>query len=110
MRLSRTSPIWVLGPTIGAYMPGDSERRRYYPDRESVPLSQVVREAIEAHEHSKLSTDELALYDHINPEAIDMLFQDTADVDVSVQINLTNVTVSVWSDGGVDVRVTEKIE
>lgn len=39
-----------------------------------------------------------------------MLFSDTAGVDVSVQINLTNVTVSIWSDGGVDIRVSDKVE
>lgn len=90
-------------------MDSDPERRRYYPDNEEVSLSQIVREAIEAHDASSVSPDELQLYDHINPTAIDMLFQDTADVDISVQINLTNVTVSIWSDGGVDVRVTNKI-
>jgi len=86
------------------------ERRRYYPVEENVPLSEAVREAIEAHEDSTLNPDELDLYDSINPEAIDMLFMDTEDVDVSVQINLTNVTVSIWSDGGIDIRVTDRIE
>lgn len=38
------------------------ERRRYYPDEENVPLSEAVRQAIEAHEHSSLDTDELQLY------------------------------------------------
>lgn len=56
-----------------------------------------------------MNPDELQLYNHINPDAIDMLFQDTADVDVSVQIRLANVTVSIWSDGGVDIRVTDTI-
>ncbi len=77
---------------------------------ENVPLSEAVREAVEAHESSALSPDEFRLYDHINPEAIDMLFTDTADIDISVTINLTNVTVSIWSDGGVDIRVTDRIE
>lgn len=84
------------------------ERRRYYPD-EDIPLSEAVREAVEAHEDTSVSADELYLYDHINPEAIDMLFKETTDVDISVQINLTNVTVSIWSDGGIDIRVTDKV-
>jgi hypothetical protein len=90
-------------------MAEDPERRRYYPEEENVPLSEAVREAIEAHEDSSLSADELELYENINPEALDILFRDTADVDVSIQINLTNITVSIWSDGGVDIRVTEKL-
>lgn len=86
------------------------ERRRYHPGEEDVPLSVAVREALEAHENTSLSADELQLYNRINPDAIDSLFADTAGVDVSVQINLTNVSVSIWSDGGVDIRVTDKLE
>ena len=89
-----------------------SERRRYYPDEDNVPLSTAIYEAIDAHEDASLTRDELDLFQHVNPEAIDMLFRDSVDgeVDISVQFNLTNVTVSVWSDGGIDIRVTEKIE
>lgn len=81
-------------------MDEDPERRRFYPDDENVPLSVAVREAIEPHESTSLSADEIQLYNHVNPNAIDSLFEDTADVGVSVQINLTFVTVSIWSDGG----------
>jgi hypothetical protein len=89
-----------------------SERRRYYPDEDNVPLSTAIYEAIDAHEDASLTKDELDLFQHVNPEAIDMLFRDSVDgeVDISVQFNLTNVTVSVWSDGGIDIRVTEKME
>jgi hypothetical protein len=89
-----------------------SERRRYYPDEDNVPLSTAIYEAIDAHEDASLTRDELDLFQHVNPEAIDMLFRDSVDgeVDISVQFNLTNVTVNVWSDGGIDIRVTEKME
>jgi hypothetical protein len=89
-----------------------SERRRYYPDEDNVPLSTAIYEAIDAHEDASLTRDELDLFQHVNPEAIDMLFRDSVDgeVDISVQFNLTNVTASVWSDGGIDIRVTEKME
>lgn len=86
------------------------KRRTYYPEEENTPLSEAVLEAVEAHEHTSLSADEFSLYEHINPDAIDMLFTDTADVDVSVQINLDNVTVSIWSDRGIDIRVTDRLE
>lgn len=90
-------------------MDSHPERRRYYPDEENVPLSEVVREALEAHESASLSADELDLYDSVNPEAIDDLFRNTDDVDVTVRIELTNVTVSIWEDGGIDVRVTDDV-
>lgn len=87
----------------------DPERRRYYPDEEDTPLSQTVLEAVEAHEDSELVADEFQLFDHVDPDAIDMLFRDSAGLDVTVQFTLTNVTVSIWSDGGVDVRVTDRV-
>ena len=88
------------------------ERRRYYPDDEDVPLSAAIYEAIGAHDEATLENDEFGLYEHVNPEAIDMLFTDTTgdDIDISVQFNLTNVTVAVWSDGGIDIRVSEKMD
>ncbi|RDI72855.1 HalOD1 output domain-containing protein [Halopelagius longus] len=86
------------------------ERRRYYPDDEDIALSEVVLEAVQAHENASFEDDEFPLYDHIHPDAIDMLFKDTSGVDVSVRIHLTNVTVSLWSDGGVDIRVTDNID
>ena len=91
-------------------MDENRERRRYYPDEEDAPLSQTVLEAVEAHDDSTLAADEFRLFDHVDPEAIDMLFRDSAGIDISVRFDLTNVTVSIWSDGGVDVRVTDKIE
>jgi len=89
-------------------MASDPERRRYYPGEENVPLSVAVREAIRAHGNSSLGADELDLYDHIDPVAIDRLFRETAGADVSVQIDLTNRTVSLWSNDGVEIRVTGK--
>ena len=86
------------------------ERRRYYPDDEDVALSEAILEAVQAHENASFCADEFRLFDHVHPDALDNLFRDTSDVEISVQINLTNVTVSVWSDGGIDIRVTDKLE
>lgn len=91
-------------------MDGEPERRKYYLEDAETSLSQAILEAVEAHESSSLGADELALYESVNPEAIDSLFTDTDDVDISVQINLENVTVSVWSDGGIDVRVSDALD
>ncbi|WP_227380724.1 HalOD1 output domain-containing protein [Haladaptatus halobius] len=87
-----------------------SERRRYYSKDTEASLSEAILEAVEAHENASLGEDEFTLYDHVNPDAIDMLFKDTTDIAVSVQIHLTNVTVSIWSDGGIDIRDTDKID
>ena len=87
-----------------------TERRQYHPGEENVPLSAAVREAIEAHERTSLRTDEFDLYDHVSPDAIDELFRDTDDVGVIVQFHLTNVTVSVWNNGAIDIRVTDVLD
>lgn len=86
------------------------ERRRYYPDDEDIALSEAVLEAVQAHESASFEDDEFRLYDHIHPDAIDMLFKDTSGVGISVKIHLTNVTVSLWSDGGIDIRVTDNVD
>ena len=91
-------------------MDDSPERRRYYPEEENVPLSTTVREAIAAHADVERGADEIALYDHVNPEGIDLLFKDTADADVSIKIDLDHVTVGIWGDGSVDIRVTERYE
>jgi hypothetical protein len=88
---------------------GEPERRRYYPDKEDVPLSEAVLEAVEAHENASLTADEFTLYEHVDPRAIDLLFKDSTDLDISVQFHLENITVSIWSDGGIDIRVTDKL-
>lgn len=93
-------------------MEGQPVRRRYYPVEENVPLSVFVREAIEAHERASMSADELELYEHVNPEAIDTLFEDVTDtsVDIAVRIDLGNVQVSIWTDHGIDIRVTGTLD
>ena len=87
-----------------------TERRQYHPGEENVPLSAAVREAIEAHGSTSLHADEFDLYDHVSPDAIDALFRDADEVDVVLQFRLTNVTVSVWSDDAIDIRVTDVLD
>ncbi|WP_436910474.1 HalOD1 output domain-containing protein [Halosimplex marinum] len=91
-------------------MDPNAERRTYYPEEENVPLSEAVREAVIAHESASVNGDEFRLYEHVEPDALDSLFRDGADVGVSVRIRLPDVTVSIWGDGGVDIRVTDGID
>ena len=91
-------------------MDENPERKRHYPEEENVPLSTAISEAVEAHERSSFLEDELTLYDHVDRDALDNLFRETDGVSISVQIHLPNTTVSVWNDGGIDIRVTEKSE
>lgn len=90
-------------------MDDTSVRRRYYPDEENVPLSVAIQEAVSVHEKSSVLADELDLYDHVDPGAIDTLFRETPGIEISVQFRLPSATISVWS-GVVDIRVTESQE
>ena len=84
------------------------ERRRYVEGGETTP-SEAVLEAVEAHEDASVTGDEFRLYEHVSPDAIDDLFADASDVAMSLRIELENVSVSVWSDGAIDVRVVDSI-
>ena len=86
------------------------ERRQYHPKHENVPLSVAVREAVQAHSATSLGGDEFDLYDHVDPDSIDALFRGTDDVGILVQFSLTNVVVSIWSDGAIDIRVTDEFD
>jgi len=54
--------------------------------------------------------DELELYEHVDPEALNMLFKADSEVELSVQFRLPCATVSVWNDGGNAIRVTEPLK
>lgn len=87
-----------------------AERRRYYRGDAEESLSEAVLETVEAHRNASLSADEFPLYEHVNPDAVDELFEDTGDVAVSLQIKLENVSVSIWSDDDIDIRVVDSVE
>ena len=84
----------------------NSASQRYYPGEENVPLSEAVLEAARAHDES-LTAEEFDLYDHIDPESLDTLIKDAPGGDVSVRFAIPDVAVEIWSDGGIDIRVTD---
>lgn len=85
------------------------ERRRYYPVAENVPLSESIREAVVAHDRAVDGDDNLERYESVDLEAIDGLFASArvADVDISLHLDLDEVSVGVWIDSGVDIRVSD---
>ena len=84
------------------------ERRVYRPDSEFASLSETILEAVDAHENGDIGRDGFRLYDNVDPDALDRLFREDADADLTVRFNVDGVTVSLWGDGGVDVRVTDR--
>ena len=86
----------------------NAERRVYRPGSEFTSLSETIVEAVDAHENEEIGRDSFRLYDSIDPDALDDLFREDADADLTVQFDVDGVTVSLWGDGGVDVRVTDR--
>ena len=91
---------------------GDSDDKvheRYYPG-EDRKLSVAVLEAIEEQKHEDLSKADFQLYDDVDPDALDSLFQPDSNANTSVQFNTDGVTVTLWGDGGVEIRITPREE
>lgn len=84
------------------------ERRRYYPVAENVPLSESIREAVVAHDRT-VEDEDLEQHVSIDLEAVDGLFASAreADVEVSLHLDLEEVSIGVWSNSGIDIRVSD---
>lgn len=67
-------------------------------------------ETVEDHEDSSLSADEFRLCEHVNPDAIDVLFYGTSDAAVSIQVELEHVSGSVGRGGEIVIRVVDSVD
>ena len=87
-----------------------TERHVESPSDGAVPLSTAILEAIEDHKDEDLQESDFVLYDDIDPDAIDSLFREASSAETSVQFNTDDVTVTLWGDGRVEIRVTDREE
>jgi|GEM_PF-2544921 len=81
------------------------EQERYYPSEEK-SLSTAILAAIEEQKGRDLSMTDFQLYDDIDPDALDNLFQEDSTSNTTVRFDTDDVTVTLWGDGGVEIRVT----
>jgi len=82
----------------------DPTRARYEPD-EDRELSAAILEAVEEHTGEDLMRAEFRLYDDINPDALNALFRDGASANVTLQFDFGDVSVTLWLDGEVEIRI-----
>ena len=85
----------------------DEAYDRYYPE-EDRSLSDAVLDAIEQQKGHNLIDEDFQLYDDVDPDALDNIFRADASTDTSVQFNTGDVTVTLWGDGSVEIRVTPR--
>ena len=84
--------------TVGdVHYPGD--------DRD---LSTAILEIIDAEMGEYVTDGEFRLYDDIDPQALNNLFQEDARGDTTVQFNTDGVTVTLWGDGAVAYRIAPR--
>lgn len=85
----------------------DVVREEYDPASEESLCVSIV-EAIEEHEGTDLARSEFVLYDDVDPDALDVLFEEHAAANTRVQFDTDGVTVSLWGDENVEIAVTER--
>lgn len=84
-------------------LPGVSTTYRHGQDRS---MSDAVLQVIADQKDTDLRGSEFKLYEYINPDALNELFCDAAQV-LIVDFTVDDVHVSCWVDDGVEIRVTD---
>ena len=87
----------------------DDEVRVYYDPRKDRSLSDAVLGAISKAKGEELTKEECALFDDIDPEAIDTLFRDGGGK-TTVLFNAPDVGVRLIGGGDVEIRVASLSE
>lgn len=88
-------------------MSNDEAYERYWPG-EDRSLSDAVLEAIEEQKGHDLTREDFRLYDDIDPDALDNIFREDVNANTSVKFDTADVTVALWGDGSVEIRVTPR--
>lgn len=76
-----------------------------YSDGGKTRVHQVVVEALEDHDGVDLDSGDWVLYDYVDPDPLDDLFDHDGNTVMSVKFEIEEATVTVWHDGEVHVKV-----
>lgn len=90
-------------------MNNDEAYERYWPG-EDRSLSDAVLEAIEEQKGHDLTRENVRLYDDVDPDALDNIFRENANANTSVKFDTGDVTVTLWGNGTVEIRVTPRTD
>jgi hypothetical protein len=91
-------------------MMGKTEESEVYYPHENRSLSQAVLSALEEVHETAITDAEFTLYDHINPDALDSLFQADADATIKVVFTIEAYVVTIWGDEGIHIHVRDDEE
>lgn len=94
---------------MGEESPEDRAGEVYHPDEdEEEELSTVIMKTIERQQRELLPEAEFRLYDDINPDALNNLFRDDARGGTTVKFTTDGVTVTLWGDGAIAIKVAPR--
>lgn len=79
---------------------------KYTPDQNRT-LSDAILETIEEHKYEDVSEADFVLYDDIDLDALDELFQHGANPQTNVGFDTDDVRVELYGDSGVVIRVRD---
>jgi Halobacterial output domain 1 len=86
---------------------GETEESEVYYPHEDRSLSHAVLSALEEVHETAITNAEFTLYDHIDPDALDSLFQADADATVRVAFTIEDYVVTIWGDEGIHIHVRD---
>lgn len=81
--------------------------RRVLDATDETPLSRAVLDAVAAHEQGDIDPENFILYNTIDPEALDQMFDDKQESQALVEFDFDHVRVKLWrSEEAVTIYVT----
>ncbi|QLG27452.1 hypothetical protein HUG10_07765 [Halorarum halophilum] len=88
--------------------PANAVQASYTPDQDRT-LTEAVLDAIEDCKRDNLQRTDFVLYEDIDPDALNSLFRHDARPRTTVNFRTDGVEVELWGDGGVEIRVTDRL-
>ncbi|QCC55868.1 hypothetical protein DV706_08070 [Natronorubrum bangense] len=70
-------------------------------------LTDAILAAVADHRGEDLRWADFDLYDEIDPESLNTLFQSESTAETSVTLTTATVQIALWEDDGVVIRVTD---
>lgn len=98
--------IGDLAPSRAGALP-EITRTMHEPDEGR--LSRTITDAIGEHRGEDLTRGDYLLFDDLHPEAVDVLFKADSAPHTRVAFTTESVHVELWSNEGVEIRVTDTI-
>jgi hypothetical protein len=86
---------------------GETDETELYYPHEDHSLSHAVLRALEEAHGTTLTDADFTLYDYIDPDALNSLFQADANATITVDFTIEAYVVTIWADEGIHIHVQD---